>query len=72
MDGASERRIVYVLCLVVLVLGLAALERSLNLPDMRSVGVSLALIAVSIVTAVAASRSGAAGGEIDETAMGEG
>lgn len=58
MDGATERRIIYLLCLVVLVLGLFVLSRSLNPPDLKTVGVSLALIAISIVTAIAASRSG--------------
>ncbi len=58
MVDSTERRITYLLCLVVLALGLFALSRSLNPPDTQSVGVSLALVALSIVIAIAANRSG--------------
>jgi len=58
MVDSSERRIIYVLCLVVLALGLFALSRSLDPPDTKTIGVSLGLIALAIGTAIAASRSG--------------
>lgn len=72
MDGATERRIVYVLCLVVAVLGLLTLSRSLSRVDLKSIGVSLGLIAISIVTAVAASRSGQLDRPIENGAASEG
>ena len=72
MEGATERRIIYVLCLVVLVLGLFALSRSLNPPDTSVVGISVALIAVSIVTAIAAGRSGRVDDEIADEVMSDG
>lgn len=71
MNGTAERRIIYVMCLVVLGLGLFVLSRTLNQGDPKSVGVSLALIAVSVVTAVAASRSGQLSGTIDDEIMSE-
>ena len=72
MDGATERRIVYVLCLVVAVLGLLTLSRSLSRVDLKSIGVSLGLIAISIVTAIAASRSGQLDRTIEDAAANEG
>lgn len=65
MDSASERRNVYVMCLVVLVLALFTLSHSLNQWDIKAVGVSLALIAVAIATAIAANRSTSGGTEVD-------
>jgi uncharacterized membrane protein YwzB len=62
MIDATERRVVYVLCLAILFLGLFALSRSLDPPDAHAVGVSVVLIALSIVTAIAVSRSGRGGG----------
>ena len=72
MVDSSERRIVYVLCLVVLALGLFALSRSLNPPDTKTIGVSLGLVALSIGIAIAASRSGRAGEETAAVSEGDG
>ena len=54
MDGGTERRILYLLCLLVLVLGLFVLSRSLDPLDTKLAGVSLGLVALSVVTAIAA------------------
>ena len=72
MDGETERRILYLLCLLVLVLGLFALSRSLDPLDTKLIGVSLGLIALSVVTAIAAHRSGGSGGEIPDESASEG
>lgn len=72
MDGETERRILYLLCLLVLVLGLFALSRSLDPLDTKLIGVSLGLIALSVVTAIAAARSGGSGGEIPDESASEG
>ncbi len=71
MDGETERRILYLLCLLVLVLGLFALSRSLDPLDTRLAGVSLGLIALSVVTAIAAHRSGRVGDEIADGSTSE-
>ena len=72
MDGGTERRIIYVLCLVVLVLGLFSLSRSLDPLDRETVGISLALIAISIVTAIAAGRSGRVSDETADELLSDG
>ncbi len=72
MDGGTERRILYLLCLLVLVLGLFVLSRSLDPLDTKLAGVSLGLIALSVVTAIAANRSGLADGEITDASASEG
>ena len=72
MDGGTERRILYLLCLLVLVLGLFALSRSLDPLDARLVGVSLGLVALSVVTAIAAHRSGGTDGESAEEPASDG
>lgn len=63
MEGGTERYVLYLLCLLVLVLGLFALSRSLDPLDTRLAGVSLGLVALSVVTAIAGSRSGGTDGE---------
>lgn len=72
MDGGTERRILYLLCLLVLVLGLFVLSRSLDPLDTKLAGVSLGLVALSVVTAIAANRSGLADGEITDASASEG
>lgn len=57
MVDSTEWKVTSLLCLVVLVLGLFALSRSLNPPDTKVIGVSLALVVLSLVVAVAAYRS---------------
>lgn len=57
MVDSTEWKGISLLCLVVLVLGLFALSRSLDPPDMKVIGVSLALVVLSLVVAVAVYRS---------------
>lgn len=66
MDNATERRILYALCLMVLALGLFDLNQSLNQANTQAIGVSVLLIGISIGTSVAVWRSGGAPTEIDE------
>lgn len=70
MDEATERRIVYVLCLAGLVFGLVDLNLGLNQSSMQAIGVSLLIIVISIASGIAVWRSGRAGGgtggEIEE------
>ncbi len=63
MDDATERRILYAMCLVVVALALIALNQGLKELDYRVIGVALALIGTMVVTAIAVWRSGRAGGE---------
>ena len=71
MDEATERRIVYVLCLAVLVFGLFDLNMGLNQSNRQAIGVSVLLIVLSIGTGIAVWRSGRAGGETGSEIDGE-
>ena len=65
MDEATERRIVYVLCLAGLVFGLFDLNLGRNQSNMQAIGVALLIIVISIATGIAAWRSGRPRSEID-------
>jgi hypothetical protein len=65
MDEVTERRIVYVLCLAVLVFGLYDLSLGLNQSNRQAIAVSVLLIVLSIGTAIAVWRSGRTGGETE-------
>jgi hypothetical protein len=58
MDEATERRIVYGLCLVGEVIGLIRLNEGVNRSDLQLIGVSFFLVALTIVTGIAFWRSG--------------
>lgn len=72
MDTAIERRIVYVLCLVGLVIALVTLFAGLDQSNTQVIGVSLLLVAITIGTAIAAWRSGTVREEPDGDDAGEG
>jgi len=57
MDEATERRIVYGLCLVGAVIGLILLNEGVNRSDLQLIGVSFFLVALTIVTGIAFWRS---------------
>jgi hypothetical protein len=65
MDEVTERRIVYVLCLAVLVFGLYDLSLGLSQSNRQAIGVSVLLIVLSVATPIAVWRSGRAGGETE-------
>ncbi len=60
MLDRTERRVIYVLCAVALMLSLIALSRSVEVPDARAIGLSLALSGIAVATAIAAWSSGRA------------
>ena len=62
----TERRIVYGLCLVGVVIALIVLIEGLNRSDLKLIGVSFFLIVLTIVTGIAFWRSGRAQSETDD------
>jgi hypothetical protein len=61
MENATERRVVYALCLAGGAVALAALYLGLARSDVRVIGVALALVGLLAATAIAAWRSGRPG-----------
>jgi hypothetical protein len=66
MEGATERRIVYGLCLVAVVIALIVLIEGLNRSDTQLIGVSFFLIVLTVATGIAFWRSGRVQSETDE------
>jgi TM2 domain-containing membrane protein YozV len=64
MDRATERRIVYVLCLAGLAFGLFDLYLGQNAKNLQAIGVSVLIIGLSIATGIAVWRSGRAESEV--------
>jgi hypothetical protein len=58
MDEATERRIVYGMCLVGAIVGLILLNEGLNRSDLQLIGVSFFLTLLTIATGIAFWRSG--------------
>ncbi|MEN6342030.1 MAG: hypothetical protein ABFC89_05665 [Methanospirillum sp.] len=68
MDDATERRILYLMCLAGTAIALVALYAGVIRSDTEVTAVALALIGLMVATAIAAWRSGLRGDVQDETA----
>lgn len=71
MEPATERRIVYLLCLIGLIIALVDLVVGLNQGNLQAIAVAFFLTVLIVATVIGIWRSGRAGKEAGEAGIGE-